>query len=204
MNLDDFDAVPALQESITPAPEPTREELEFEQTDKFRSYRSMRNLILSPEVAKALADGWSYQEIADVLGVSVATVGKYARSEDMSVLLERESRRLIRHLAHRKLKDEKYRDLVLSLGVIVDKARLLRNEPTEITRNETVTVDRLEILLFGPSQPEGGGGEGNPVIDVTPVEGSGSVPLLPEQSESAGSEAGSGDPSGCDEPGSGQ
>jgi hypothetical protein len=179
MILDDFDA----PEQVAIA---TRDQLEAEQTDKMIATRSVRDRVVSPEVAKALREGWTFREIGEALGVSPQTVAKHVRSADMSTLIDREARRVLRHLVHRNLKDEKYRDLALAMGVLVDKARLLRNEPTEITENRTTGgVDRLAVLLFGPT---GGSGGGNQIIDVTPQQGSRSVSNLLESAESSGQE----------------
>lgn len=197
MNLDDFDASEAV--AVQEDRAPTLEQIEAEQTDRMRRYRSARDVIVTPEVARALRDGWTVREIADVLGVSPQTVTKHMKSAEMADLIDRESRRVLRHLTKKSLNGEKYRDLSVALGVLIDKTRLLRNEPTEIVREERTSVDRLEILLFGGS---GGSGEGNPVIDVTPESGAGCISGLPGPPQQIGPAPGDGSPDGGDEPGS--
>lgn len=197
MNLDDFDA-PDEAVAVQEDRPPNLEEIEAEQTDRMRRYRSARDVIVTPEVARALRDGWKVREIADVLGVSPQTVSRHMKSADMADLIDRESRRVLRHLTKKSLDGEKYRDLSVALGVLIDKTRLLRNEPTEIVREERTSVDRLEILLFGGS---GGSGEGNPVIDVTSEPGTERLPGLPEPPQSLGPAPGDGSSDGGDEPG---
>lgn len=193
MNLDDFDAPEGAVATV-----PTRDEIEADQTERMRRYRSARDIIVSPEVARAIRDGWKATEIATVLGVAPQTVRQHMKSAEMADLIDRESRRVLRHLTRRKLDGEKYRDLSVALGVLIDKTRLLRNEPTEIVREERTSIDRLEILLFGGS---GGGGTGHPVIDVTAEPGTECLSGLPGAPESIGPGAGVGDPDGGDEPG---
>lgn len=196
MNLDDFDAVEAV--AVQEDRAPTLEQIEAEQTDRMRRYRSARDLIVTPEVARALRDGWKVREIADVLGVSPQTVSLHMKSADMADLIDRESRRVLRHLTKKSLKGEKYRDLSVALGVLIDKTRLLRNEPTEIVREERTSVDRLEILLFGGS---GGSGESHSVIDITAEPGAGRLSGLPESPQQVGPAPGYGSSDGGDEPG---
>jgi hypothetical protein len=195
MNLDDFDSEP-----VEVAVPPDRAALEIEQTDRMRRYRSVRELIVSPEVAQALRDGYTAQEIADVLQVSVQSVYKHMKSAEMGVLIDRESRRVLRHLTRRKLDSEKYRDLALALGVLIDKARLLRNEPTSIVRNEGESVDRLAVLLFGAPGSSGGRAESNPVIEIAPERGADSLPGLHDALEPSGSTENGGSDLGSDKP----
>ena len=194
MDLEDFDATEIL-EAV-----PSRAEREVEQTEKLRNWRNAREVIVSPEVARAIREGWTAQEIADCLGMSVATVKRHLKSTEMGDLIDREARRVMRHLAGRKLQDEKYRDLALALGVMVDKARLLRNEPTEIVRTDAESVDRLAVLLFANQQSPGTGTQGGSVIEISPESGAGGVQELPDVLDEGGSEAGEGDPDGCHEP----
>lgn len=176
MNLDDFDADPVS----LPA---TREQIELEQTERIVHYRRVRELILSPEVAQCLRDGWTQAEIAEALGVAISSVSKYVRSAEMQTLIDRESRRLMRSLVRTKLDGVNYRDRVLSLGVLIDKARLLRNEPTEIVQHEEGTAARLAELFFRRRQRADGEATGNAVIDVTPDRDRGRVLGVPEQSQ---------------------
>lgn len=205
MYLDDFDSETVALEVAQPQQQPElpdRTVLEVQQTEKFRRYRSARDLIVSPEVARALRDGWSPEEIAAVLEVDRSTVYKHIKSADMQVLLDREARRLLDHLTSRDLKDEKYRDLTLSLGVIIDKARILRDEPTQIIRTKSGDIARLAELLFGGTGPEGGGSESGPIIDITPEQGTGGVQELHGEPEQAGSEESLLDFTSGNEPGS--
>jgi len=192
MNLDDFDAQPG--EDIM-----TASDLQAAQTDLMRRYRTARDLILTPEVAVALRDGWRLQEIADVLGVSYQTVLKHVKSADMQDLIDRESRRVMRHLASRKLGSEKYRDLALSLGVLIDKARLLRNEPTEIVQHEEGTAARLAELFFRRRQRPVGEDTGTSAIELTPDRDGSGVLGLPERSAETVSGPGGCDPASGDE-----
>lgn len=176
MNLENFD------EEI-PQPVATREQIETQQTIRMQRYKQERELILTPEVAIALKDGWSYQEIADALGVSKAAVRRNARSQEMQVIIERESRRILRHLSSRNLGDASYRDLTVSMGVLIDKARLLRDEPTEIIQHEEGTATRLAELFFRRrNRPSGEEGR-SPVIDVTPNGNGNGVLGLPERTQ---------------------
>ena len=198
MDLEDFDT----DESTEVAAVPSRAALEIDQTDRMRRYRSTRELIVSPEVASALRDGYTAQEIADVLGVSVQSVYKHMKSAEMGVLIDRESRRVLRHLTRRKLDSEKYRDLTLALGVLIDKARLLRDEPTAIIRTEGESVDRLAVLLFPTQRSEGAGGASGPIIEITAEPGTEQLPGIHAEPEPSGPEEGSGSSSGGGEPGS--
>jgi hypothetical protein len=197
MDLDDFDEQPV---SLQPAP--TRAEIELSQTESIRAHGALRDLIVSPEVAKALRSGWSVQEIADVLNVPASAVYKYLKSGEMHVMIDRESRRVLRHLASRPLKTEKYRDLVLSVGVLIDKARLLRDEPTDIVRHEEGALDRLAILLFPTQQPAEGGTPSGPIIEITPESGSDGISELHEVVGESGSAESGGSPSSGSESGS--
>ncbi len=199
LNLDDFDADPVeeVQPEIVPA---TREQIELEQTEKIGRYRRVRDLILSPEVAQCLRDGWTQTEIAEVLGVDKNTISRYVRSAEMQVLIDRESRRLLRSLARQKLDNVNYRDRVLSLGVLVDKARLLRDEPTEIIKHEEGTASRLAEIFFRRRARPTGEDAGGEVIDITPEPAGRAVLGVPEQPDQAVSQSDRADSSGSDEP----
>jgi len=192
MNLEDFDE--------DPAPPATREQIESEQTERILNYRLVRDLIISPEVAAALREGWSFTEIAEVLRVDKNTVAKHCRSQEMQVLIDRESRRIMRHMAGRKLKDVNYRDLTVSLGVMIDKARLLRNEPTEIVQHEEGTASRLAELFFRRRARAAGENSGAPVVELAPDRDGSGVLGLPEQSQQALQEPCGSDSPGSDEP----
>lgn len=193
MDLDDFDA-------DEPQPPATREQIEADQTERIVRRRFVRDLILSPEVAVCLRDGWSQTEIAEVLGVDKNTVSKYVRSAEMQVLIDRESRRILRSLAHSDLDKVAYRDKALSLGVLIDKARILRNEPTEIVQHEEGTASRLAELFFRRRNRPTGESTGSPIIDVTPEPVGSGVLGLPEQSEQEVSQSRRPNSAGSDEP----
>ena len=196
MSLEDFDI-----ESVPSAPAVTdRVALEADQTERMTRYRRVRDLIVTPEVAHALRDGWSYTEIAEVLGVDKGTVAKHAKSAEMQTLIDRESRRIMNNLTRRKLDTVNYRDLTVSLGVLIDKARLLRNEPTEIVQHEAGTATRLAEIFFRRRQRQSGEGEEPGVIDVTPDRiGDGVLGDVQQPSETDESSLGT-DSSGSDEP----
>jgi transcriptional regulator with XRE-family HTH domain len=201
MNLDDFDSE---EIQLAPAPEihiQTKEDIEAEQTAKIRQYRRAKELIISPEVATALREGWTQEEIAEVLGVSLDSVNRHIHTAEMQVLIDREARRVLQHLTGRSLGDEKYRDLALAMGVLIDKARVLRNEPTEIVRTETDSISRLEILLFGR---QARGSASDRIIEITQEPGTGCDSQLPAVIECEGQDTGdqcsdSGDESGSSE-----
>jgi hypothetical protein len=195
MELDDFDAEDTVEQEQVP----DRLATEIQQTERMQRWRSTRDLVLTPEVATAIRDGWSYQEIADVLGISYQSVLKHAKSAEMQDLVDREARRVLRHLSNRSLKEEKYRDLAVSLGVLVDKGRILAEKPTQIIRTDEGTVDRLENLLFGQAVRRT-----QSYTDVTSVEveGSRGIPQLSDGTEQTGPQESPTNPDGSDEPGS--
>jgi hypothetical protein len=177
-------------------------EIEFEQGERIRRHRNARDLIASPEVARALAEGWSYREIADALGVSYGTVLKHAKSSAMAVAVERESRRVLNHLSRRKLDTEKYRDLAVSLGVLIDKAQVLKGEPTEIIRAEGGGVDRLAVLLFGRTTGGGQGGSSN--TQENPINRTGGIREISANSDDGPAERITDDNESGDELGGGE
>ena len=182
-NLDDlmsFDQEEAVDVPLT------REEVEHEQTNKIRAFRKWRDVIVSPEVAQCLRDGITEQELAEVLGCSLETVKKYTHSADMATLLAKESRRVLTHISKRDLSTEKYRDLVVSLGVLSDKERQRRNEPEADSDKESATaiLDRVATILWGPD----GRRRRNPVIDVTPESNGSGVSGLLRGDDEEGSE----------------
>lgn len=195
MNLDDFDADP-----VVPA---TREQIELDQTERIHARRRVKDLILSPEVAQCLREGWTQAEIAEVLGVDKNTVSRYVRSSEMQVLIDRESRRIMRSLARSKIDEVNYRDRVVSLGVLIDKARLLRDEPTEIIKHEEGTASRLAELFFRRRQRPTGESPSPTVIDVTPEPVGRGVLGISQQSEPAVQGPCESDSPGCDEPSGG-
>lgn len=188
MSLEDFDAEP---QEVSVAPAPTRAELEIAQTENMRRYRTAKELVVTPEVARALREGWTLQEIADALGVSYQTVLKHVKSAEMGDLADREARRVLRHLASRPLKEEKYRDLAVSLGVLIDKARIIHGEPTEIIRTEGGEASRLALMVFGQA---GRAASGNQPIDVLPEPAAAGNERLLDGAESTGQSNSGNDP----------
>lgn len=184
MDLDDFDSEEE-QAIAVPSGMSKRDMLEADQTNKMVSYRSMKERIVSPEVARAIREGWTIREIAEALGVSQVTVSKHLKSADMSDLLDREARRVLRHMLKRDLSTEKYKDLAIAMGVINDKARIIRHEPTEIVEHRDTGIDRLAYLLFGETKGIGGCG---PIVEITPETGTEGLPGLLESPESPGHE----------------
>jgi len=114
-------------------------------------------LVYSKQVARALMEGMSIAEVAERLGVSDSVVRNRVNSGPMADLLEIEARRVMRHLSGRELDKEKYLGLSTAVCGMIDKIRLLRDEPTEI-REHTVTegtIERIKAGLFGRSYSEG-------------------------------------------------
>jgi hypothetical protein len=140
----------------------------------------IRDLIVRPDVARAIAEGVPLQEIADQLGVSKQTIRKWMDRAPMQDLLEIESRRVVRHLSRRNLGKEKYLGLTAALGILIDKARGIRDgvseQPTVI--NQTF-IEKMDVALFGL----GGRKEGtSPDPGVTEL-AEGSVRQIPEESD---------------------
>jgi Mn-dependent DtxR family transcriptional regulator len=113
-------------------------------------------LVYSKQVARALMNGMSIAEVAERLGVSDSVVRKRVNSGPMSDLLEIEARRVIRHLGGRELDKEKYLGLSTALCGMIDKIRLLRDEPTGITEHQVSqeSIERIKIGLFGRTDGE--------------------------------------------------
>ena len=187
-DLLDFDK----EEEIQIATVPNRSEVEEIQTKKLTEYRLWKEVILTPEVARCIRDGWTDEEIAGVLGCHPDTVRKHRQSRDVITLLEAEQRRLLNHLATRDLKEEKYRDLVVSLGVLNDKGRQIRNEPEDGKHTDSTTeiLDRVADILWGPGRRR----QGHPVIDVSADAEPRALPGVHERNEQEGSEKDGGSP----------
>lgn len=85
------------------------------------------------------------------------------KDEDMTLLLEDRAHRCITYIDDFNMAGAGVRDLAVSAGVMIDKARLLKGEPTQITRLEDVKkLDELEEMLFAEMKRRG------KLIDVTP------------------------------------
>jgi hypothetical protein len=142
-----------------------------------------RDLIVNPEVARMLAIGMSRKAICEAIGVNPGTLARYINSLEMSELLEIETRRVVRHISRRDLSKEKYLALVTGVGVMIDKVRLLRNEPTTIQGRQGAAgvVNSITIALFGRGGvPEGEGVGPEAALDVTA-----DARLLPEPPDGA-------------------
>lgn len=113
-----------------------------------------QQLIVRPEVAEALLKGESPEEIAEKLNVTPRQVRYYMKSMPMADLLEIESRRIVGHMSQRDLGKVKYLALATSLGGMIEKTRLLREQATSINAGAEA-VDRLAIVLYGRQEPEG-------------------------------------------------
>ena len=85
------------------------------------------------------------------------------KDEDMTLLLEDRAHRCITYIDDFNMAGANVRDLAVSAGVMIDKARLLKGEPTNITRIEDVKkLDDLAEMLNEELQRRGR------LIDVTP------------------------------------
>lgn len=170
--MDDLDVFEsAINEEVLPAPG--------------KSNTVAQNLIIRPEVARMLASGMSEQEVCIELGVTARQLRRCIKTLDFTALLEIENRRIIRHLSKRDLSKEKYLQIATAMGLMVDKMRLLRNEPTTIPGGQSTTIiENLTIGLFGR-----GGGQGPP--DDRQIEGEGAITIpaicdgTPEEREGA-------------------
>lgn len=142
----------------------------------------IKKLVVRQEVARALMSGLSVEEVANYLHVEPKEIEKAMRKTPMADMLHIESMRIARHLTTRDLSKEKYLALTTALGVQIEKARLLREQPTSI-QEERSSLDRLEEILFRGSIPV----ESRRVEDSTPAEPQReSTPLLPEPVEPPG------------------
>lgn len=107
-------------------------------------------LIIRPEIVRLLAAGVPEREICESLHVSKQVLRRCMREADFAVLMEVEIRRVMRHMSKRSLKTEKYLQLATSVAMMVDKMRLLRDEPTSIQRGDTLTIiQNLTVGLHG-------------------------------------------------------
>ena len=119
------------------------------------------SLVVRPEIARAMANGMTDREVCAFLGLSRAQLNRYMNKSDFKVLLEVEVRRLIRHLSRRNLHGEKYLQLATSLGLLVDKMRVLNHEPESVPREAvTAIIQNLTIGIFGR-----GGGSDRAALD---------------------------------------
>jgi hypothetical protein len=138
------------------------------------------SLVVRPEVARAMANGMGDREICEFLGISRSQLRRYMDRSDFKILMEIECRRIMRHLSRRDLKSEKYLQLATSLGVLLDKMRVLNHEPEGFSReNVTTIIESLTIGIFG----RGGGGD-RPALDGhCPGDGQPEIQIVPERSD---------------------
>jgi transposase-like protein len=93
-----------------------------------------------------LVRGESVARIAKSLGVKKAEVARWISELPMERLLEAESKRVMRHMGERGLSKEKYLALSTAVVQMVEKGRLLRNEPTGIIERRGEGVVRRELI----------------------------------------------------------
>jgi transposase-like protein len=110
-----------------------------------------------------LVRGESVARIAKVLGVKKSEVARWVSELPMERLLEAESKRVMRHMGERGLSKEKYLALSTAVVQMVEKGRLLRNEPTGIIERRGESVVRHEIIAVEAALADwdGGGGAGS-------------------------------------------
>lgn len=135
----------------------TLEEIDAEEDGSEELERSLlsRGVPIPQAVAAALAAGVPPDEVAKACGITEATLRKYMRTFPLSDLLEVESRRIIHHLSGRDLGKVKYLALATSLGGMIEKTRLLREQPTAIPAGAD-SIERLANLLYGGIRGQGG------------------------------------------------
>jgi hypothetical protein len=110
----------------------------------------IRDLIVNPEVARALVRGTTPEEIAEVIGVSGQTVRKWMNRMEMADLLRIESKRVVSHLASRDLSKEKYLGLATALGGFIDKIEVLEHGiQREDQGSNTTIIQNIKIGLYG-------------------------------------------------------
>lgn len=142
----------------------------------------IKDLIVNPEVVKALVSGVPPKEIAEQLGVAEATVRKWMTRMEMKDLLKIESKRVVRHLSRRNLSKEKYLGLATAVGVMIDKVEMLENgvpKPPAGSTNTTI-IQNIQIGLFGRRRREAGAANST---DASEPPGEGSE-LVPEGGDS--------------------
>lgn len=135
----------------------TLEEIDAEAEDKSAELERAllsRGEFIPQAVASALAAGVPPQEVAAACGITEPTLRKYMRTFPLSDLLEVESRRIIHHLSSRDLGKVKYLALATSLGGMIEKTRLLREQPTAIPAGAD-SIERLANLLYGGIRGQG-------------------------------------------------
>ena len=100
------------------------------------------------EVLEALFRGESFSYVARLAGVQLGYVKRWMKKLPLERLTDMEAKRIMAHLSQRDLAPEKYLALATAVGNLIDKVRLLRDEPTEILeRRDTGKFDRLEAAI---------------------------------------------------------
>jgi transposase-like protein len=114
-----------------------------------------------------LVRGESVAKIAKTLGVKKSEVARWISELPMERLLEAESKRVMRHMGERGLSKEKYLALSTAVVQMVEKGRLLRNEPTGILESRTGGAVRGEIIAIeatlADNYDSGSGGSARPL-----------------------------------------
>jgi hypothetical protein len=140
------------------------------------------SIVLTNEVAARLVSGVPLTTVAAELGIKPSAIRKRMQTAEMKDLLAIEARRVVRHLSRRNLQNEKYLGLATAVAVMIDKIRLLNNEPTGITRTITeATIESITIGLHGRIGSEGCAASHRNL----PALASEDIPALPEESPEA-------------------
>ena len=85
------------------------------------------------------------------------------KDDEMVLLLEDRAHRCVTFIDDLNMGGAGVKDLAISAGVLIDKARLIKGEPTIITRPQDIKdMDKLEEMLVAELQRRGR------LIDVTP------------------------------------
>jgi hypothetical protein len=120
-----------------------------------------KDLVLNPEVARLFTLGYPARYIASVLGIPVTTLNNYRYSAPMKVLMEREVRRILRHLPSRKLNRVPYDKLITSAGIVISKLNEMEN--AQVDEKQTANkelVQNISIAIFGAGSIAGSAGPG--------------------------------------------
>jgi hypothetical protein len=100
------------------------------------------------EVLEALFRGESFSRVARLANVQVSYVRRWMKKLPLERLMDMEAKRVMAHMAGRDLSPEKYLALSTALGNLIDKVRLLRDEPTEILeRRDTGKFERIAAAI---------------------------------------------------------
>jgi hypothetical protein len=157
-----------------------------------------KDLVLNPEVARLFTLGYSARYIASVLGIPITTLNNYRYSAPMKVLMEREVRRILRHLPSRDLKRVPYDKLITSAGIVISKLNEIENAQVDEKQiASTELIQNISIAIFGASSIAGSASPGGQDRVVNSGEAAGILRELEPaaadifQADVLGSEAGS-------------